>query len=252
MSREMAEETAAREVKVECHLRPATLNDMEEVTAIYNREVKESTNVVDTELIPAAKFRTLLQVCNTLQQPFVVAVEGWHFPDIDASNRRILGFSFVDTSDKGIIGSRATSTMTRGKITLIVHPDFRQKKIGTALLDVIVNCCSTIHSPREGYQWVCDPNDTIHMSPPHSPRKWLLVQMEVLVKTKKSKEEVLQHEKWLVDFLEEKFLLLLTKHDDHFGYRPHPEVGEGPQGWVDRLTFEHRCRPYNTVALDSF
>lgn len=240
---EMDEAAKARQVQVECHLRAATIHDMAEVTAIYNREVTGSHSVFDTEPVQVDKFRILLEICKVLQQPFIVAVEGWHFPDVDTSNRRILGFCFVDISDKGIMGSRHTIANARGNITLIVDRAWRQKKIGTALLDVVVNCCSTNHIHRQGYQWVYDPRDTTHVSALYNGRIWDKVQMEVLVKSKKTKDEVVKAEQWLLDFLEDRFPLILTKHDHQFAWRPHMEGNGSTPGWIDRLTFEHYCRP---------
>ncbi|RYP07987.1 hypothetical protein DL765_008954 [Monosporascus sp. GIB2] len=232
-------------VQVDCHLRPATEKDMEGVAAIYNREVNNSYKVVDTQPVTVAKFHELLRCCKAHSQPFVVAVADWHFADMENCENSIIGFCLVDALERGISGSYNTSTKPCGKIIVVVHPDWRQKKLGTALIDVIMASCSTRYTSREGYQWVSTPDDEVHVRPPYNKRRWHMLQVEVLVKSGKSKEDVQRGEeyKWILEFLETKFALLLTKHDEKLYY--HPSQALGLNHWLDRLTFEHRCRDWN-------
>ncbi len=246
--RELEEAVNPDQVQVECHIRPATMHDMDEVAAIYNQEVEHSYKVLDTQPVDTATFRVLSETCKTQHQPFVVAVADWHLPNAANSKRPIIGFCLVDMLERGITGSYETSTKTCGKITVVVHPDWRRKKIGTALLDVIMISCSTRYSPRQGCQWMCDPADETHVRPPFNAHDWYTLQMEILVKSGQSKEEVEKREeyKWIVEFLEAKFHFQLIRHDDHFYYHPNPKMGVGIDHWLDRLTFEHRCRGYNS------
>ncbi|RYO85864.1 hypothetical protein DL762_005011 [Monosporascus cannonballus] len=232
-------------VQVDCHLRPATEKDMEGVAAIYNREVNNSYKVVDTQPVTVAKFHELLRSCKAHSQPFVVAVADWHYADMENCENSIIGFCLVDALERGISGSYNTSTKPCGKIIVVVHPDWRQKKLGTALIDVIMASCSTRYTSREGYQWVGTPDDEVHVRPPYNKRRWHMLQVEVLVKSEKSKEDVQRREeyKWILEFLETKFALLLTRHDEKLYY--HPSQALGLNHWLDRLTFEHRCRDWN-------
>ncbi|RYP81943.1 hypothetical protein DL769_001787 [Monosporascus sp. CRB-8-3] len=243
--RVIEEDVNPDEVQVDCHIRPATEKDMEGVAAIYNREVNNSYKVVDTQPVTVAKFHELLRGCKAQSQPFVVAVADWHFADMENCENSIIGFCLVDALERGISGSYNTSTKPCGKIIVVVHPDWRQKKLGTALIDVIMASCSTRYTSRQGYQWVGTPDDEVHVRPPYNKRRWHTLQIEVLVKSGKSKEDVQRGEeyKWIFEFLEAKFALLLTKHDEKLYY--HPSQALGLNHWLDRLTFEHRCRDWN-------
>ncbi|RYP30798.1 hypothetical protein DL767_006079 [Monosporascus sp. MG133] len=243
--RAIEEDVNPDKVQVDCHIRPATEKDMEGVAAIYNREVNNSYKVIDTQPVTVAKFHELLRGCKAQSQPFVVAVADWHFADMENSENSIIGFCLVDALERGISGSYNTSTKPCGKIIVVVHPDWRQKKLGTALIDVIMTSCSTRYTSRQGYQWVSTPDDEVHVRPPYNKRRWHMLQIEVLVRSGKSKEDVQRGEeyKWIFEFLEAKFALLLTKHDEKLYY--HPSQALGLNHWLDRLTFEHRCRDWN-------
>ncbi|RYP45143.1 hypothetical protein DL768_008461 [Monosporascus sp. mg162] len=243
--RVIEEDVNADKVQVDCHIRPATEKDMEGVAAIYNREVNNSYKVVDTQPVTVAKFQELLRGCKAQSQPFVVAVADWHFADMENCENSIIGFCLVDALERGISGSYNTSTKPCGKIIVVVHPDWRQKKLGTALIDVIMASCSTRYTSRQGYQWVSTPDDEVHVRPSYNKRRWHMLQIQVLVRSGKSKEDVQRGEeyKWIFEFLEAKFALLLTKHDEKLYY--HPSQALGLNHWLDRLTFEHRCRDWN-------
>ncbi|RYP60981.1 hypothetical protein DL771_010294 [Monosporascus sp. 5C6A] len=243
--RVIEEDVNPDEVQVDCHIRPATEKDMEGVAAIYNREVNNSYKVVDTQPVTVAKFHELLRGCKAQSQPFVVAVADWHFADMENSENSIIGFCLVDALERGISGSYNTSTKPCGKIIVVVHPDWRRKKLGTALIDVIMSSCSTRYTSRQGYQWVNTPDDEVHVRPSYNKRRWHTLQIEVLVKSGKSKGDVQRGEeyRWIFEFLEAKFALLLTKHDEKLYY--HPSQALGLNHWLDRLTFEHRCRDWN-------
>ncbi|RYP90451.1 hypothetical protein DL770_003424 [Monosporascus sp. CRB-9-2] len=243
--RVIEEDVNPDKVQVDCHIRPATEKDMEGVAAIYNREVNNSYKVVDTQPVTVAKFHELLRGCKAHSQPFVVAVAGWHFADMEDCENSIIGFCLVDALERGISGSYNTSTKPCGKIIVVVHPDWRQKKLGTALIDVIMASCSTRYTSRQGYQWMSTLDDEVHVRPSYNKRRWHTLQIQVLVRSGKSKEDVQRGEeyKWIFEFLEVKFALLLTKHDEKLYY--HPSQALGLNHWLDRLTFEHRCRDWN-------
>ena len=234
------------QVQADCYLRPATDDDMEGVAAIYNAEVAVSYKVRDTQPVSIEQFHGLLRVCRLQNQPFIVAVEGRPNSGPDTPRGRILGVCLVDALQRGIFGSYATSTRPCGIITVIVHPEWRRKKIGTALIDVIISCCSTQYLCKGGYQWVCDPNDVTHTEPAYNARKWATLQMDVLVRSGKTKKDVQESEEyqWTLDFLEAKFNLHFVKHDQYVGRTPHRITGFDP--WLDRLIFEHRCREFRT------
>lgn len=219
---------------------------MEGVAAIYNHEVEQSYKVFDTQPVSIQHFHTLLKACQAQKRPFIVAAEGRHNSEHGTSRQRILGFCLVDALQRGIAGSYVTSAERCGKVTVVVHPDWRQKRIGTALIDVILYCCSNQYPPKGGYQWVCDPDDLTHTEPAYNPRRWCILQMDVLVKsgpTKRAVQNSAEYQ-WIFEFLEAKFNLQLLKHDQYVCF-----VSQKPMihnQWLDRLVFEHRCRQYGT------
>ena len=243
--REIEEFVCPYQVQADCHFRPATWDDLEGVAAIYNQEVQQSYKVFDTQPVSIAQFRTLLKTCREQNQPFIVAVKGRYDPDNNL-RRQVIGFCLLDTLQRGIAGSYEVTARPCGKISLVVHPDWRRKKVGTALLDILLICCSTFYIGKHGYKWVTN-SDLTYAEPAYNPRKWYTLQMDVLVRSGKTKKEVEESDeyKWMLEFLEAKFNMQLIRHDEYFCHSPHMYLGAS-QRWLDRLVFEHRCRERNT------
>jgi GNAT superfamily N-acetyltransferase len=225
------------QVRVSCHLRPAIQYDMEAVAAIYNHEVVNSYKAVDTELVKAQEFRDIYSKCETENMPFAVAVEGPYV--IGATSRpHIIGFALVTAVAPGIAGAYKTQSCPGGKLLVIVKPEYRRKKLGAALIDLIFDSCSGGHASRRGYQFVNPSQDQRLVGYVGNPRQWFYIDMQVMVRSLGNKKETEEGEeyKWILEWLEVKFALLLVNHEKRFFYDPRSQI------WVDRLTFRHVCR----------
>ncbi|KAI1502704.1 hypothetical protein F5X99DRAFT_149751 [Biscogniauxia marginata] len=221
------------------HLRPATESDLEGIADIYNNEVKHSYKVMDVEPVSLEKFRQLYLACRNEKMPFVVAFEGW-YNSHKTPNPKLIGFALVDAVARGLTGSYATHSRHGGKITVIVHPDFRRKKIGTALLDIILSSCSQRYFTRQGYQFENPTQDMTLMRPMYNSRTWRYLEMEVIIRTGESEEETRKGDEfqWIWNFLEARFLLILVHYDEKVLRDPRTNPKQG----LDRLTFRHICR----------
>ncbi|KAH9898917.1 hypothetical protein F4778DRAFT_782516 [Xylariomycetidae sp. FL2044] len=236
---EMESEVNPDAVLVPCHLRPAEEKDMEGVAAIFNREVKEGYTLMDTQPLSVRNFEFIFRQCMTENIPFVVAIEGW----VEGTTGKIVGFSFLDVSRRGIMGSMSTRSSLVAKLNVVVEPEFRHKKIGLSLIDFMLSCTSVAYSPRHGYQWAGPEqkrsrSDLRFLRPEYNSRKWRAVEMEVLIpsgKDKKATEKSAEYQR-IWNFLEATFTLLLQDHQ-HNIYR---DEKSGTN--LDRLTFKHVCR----------
>ncbi|GAW25725.1 hypothetical protein SAMD00023353_1200190 [Rosellinia necatrix] len=225
------------EIQIPCHLRPATESDIEAITAIYNQEVEDGYKVIDTKPVREEEFHKIYRRSLAEEMPFIVAVEGSH-EVIDTSDQHIIGFSLVTVINQGIAGSYETLYSRGGKLVVIVKPEYRFKKIGTALTDILITNCTGWYTPKCGYQFVNFTNDWISTEFGRNPRKWWYLEMEIMVRSGASKEETQRSDefRWFQNFLELKFDLLLTHHDEKCCFSPHQ------MRWLDKLTFRRDCR----------
>ena len=210
---------------------------MEAVTAIYNHEVIYSYKVMDTEMVKTQEFCDIYSKCETQNMPFAVAVEGPYV--IGATTQpHVIGFALITAVAPGIAGSYKTQSCPGGKLLVIVKPEYRRKKLGAALIDLIFDSCSGGHASRRGYQFVNPSQDQRLIGYVGNPRQWFYIDMEVMVLSRGRKNETEEGEeyKWILEWLEVKFALLLVNHEKRFYYEPRSEK------WVDRLTFRHVCR----------
>ncbi|KAI0104206.1 hypothetical protein GGR51DRAFT_572856 [Nemania sp. FL0031] len=225
------------EVQAPCHLRPATESDIEAITDIYNQEMADGYKVMDTIPLRQEDFRKIYNQCMTEKAPFVVAVDGYHGV-VDDGRQEIIGFALVTAVNLGIAGSYETLSKCGGKLLVIVKPKYRRKKIGTALIDIVITNCTGWYMPKGGYQFVNFTHDWISTEFGSKPRKWWYLEMEVIISSGVSEETTREREEfqWIWNFLESKFNLLLKHYDEKCLYEPRQ------MKWLDQLTFRRDCR----------
>ncbi|KAI1143815.1 hypothetical protein F5Y05DRAFT_7146 [Hypoxylon sp. FL0543] len=240
----------SRQIRIPNHLRPARLEDMEQVAALYNMEVKASYKLPDKLPVSTYTFVGIHAACVTQNLPFFVAIDGWY--DKKKKTQRVVGFIVVDILAKGICGSYQTQATSCGKLTVLVHPDFRRKNICSAMLDAVFFCCSMNYSARLGYEIVNPEKDLRHMIPKHNPRKWHSLDIEVVVPSGSSKEDTQRSDefKWISNYLTSYFQMQLVCHDEKL-LRDDRLDSSSP--WLDRLTFRHQCRrPWDHDKISSW
>ncbi|KAI5924859.1 hypothetical protein F4810DRAFT_709050 [Camillea tinctor] len=231
------------EVQVPSHLRPAEKFDIEGVTEVYNKEVRDGYKVMDANPVTVDVFRQLFLACQDYKMPFVVAVQGWHQPNTKPNmnpNPRIIGFALVDVVSRGIGGSHFTRSRHGGKITVLVDPEFRRKRIGSALLDAIMSSCSQRHNPYYGYQFVNPQQDLRFMRPFFNVRKWHYLEMEVIIRSGENEAETRKGDEfqWVWNYLEQKYLFVLKRYEE----KVLRGTKEDPKQCLDKLTFHYLCR----------
>ncbi|KAI0448037.1 hypothetical protein F4803DRAFT_496257 [Xylaria telfairii] len=232
----MAETSNPNGIQTPYHLRPATESDIEAITSIYNREVLEDHRVMDLKPIKPDDFHRIYNQCLTEEMPFVVAVEGWHGV-MNASRQEIIGFSLVTAVNLGISGSYETLSSRGGKLLVIVKPEYRRKRVGTSLIDIIMANCTGWYLPKGGYQFVNFTNHWLSDRFGHNPRKWWYLEMDVMILSGDNEEKTREGDefKWIWNFLEAKFVMILKHYDEKCFYEPRR------MNWLDKLTFRCRC-----------
>ncbi|KAI1344269.1 hypothetical protein F5Y15DRAFT_411119 [Xylariaceae sp. FL0016] len=227
-------------VHMAAYFRPAALRDLEDIEAIYNGEIK-GYKMADAEPLDFEHFQDMYNECLQNNMPFIVAVEGWHDPERE-DTERVIGFTFIDFLYRGIRGSPATFMPEAGKVTLVVHENFRQQGLGTMLLDLAVSSCSRAYNTKSGYQFVNPNGDRRLYHPDFNPRQWCYLVIDVVVKSGKNKDEVRRSAEfqWIYDWLEAKFVFLLENHIHKAFYNPRDR---DRSEWYDRFTFRHQCNP---------
>ncbi|KAI1131555.1 hypothetical protein F5Y10DRAFT_286461 [Nemania abortiva] len=225
------------EVRIPCHLRPAIESDVEAITDIYNQEIADGYKVMDTNALRQEDFYKVYVQCVAEKAPFVVAVEGQH-EAIGEGRQEVIGFALVTAVNLGITGSYDTLSRCGGKLLVIVKPEYRRKKIGTALIDILITNCTGWYMPKGGYQFVNFTNDWISTEFGNKSRKWWYLQMEVIIRSGADEHATRQGEEfqWIWNFLESKFDLLLKHYDEKCLCDPRQ------MKWLDKLTFRRDCR----------
>ncbi|KAJ2999049.1 hypothetical protein NUW58_g130 [Xylaria curta] len=222
-------------VRIPCHLRPAVESDIEAITAIYNREVENGYNSMDSHPVKTYDFQKVYNQCQTEKMPFVVAIEGQHgvvaYPEV-------LGFALITAIDRGISGSHKTLSAPGGKMLVIVKEEYRRKKIGTALMDIIMANCTGWYIPKGGYQFVNSSHGWISSQFGSNPRKWWYIEMEIKILSDANEEKTRRGAEfqWIWNFLEVKFDLILKHYDEKCCFE------ERYKNWLDKLTFRRACR----------
>ncbi|KAI0840426.1 hypothetical protein F5Y06DRAFT_294413 [Hypoxylon sp. FL0890] len=231
----------SREIRIASHLRAAKLEDMEQVADIYNMEAEASYKLPDKQPVTSWSFAQIYHACIDHNLPFLVAIDGW-YDKKNKKDQRVIGFIVMDIATRGLDGSYETRAAPCGKLTVVVHPEFRRKNICSAMLDAVFTCCSVNYSNRRGYEIVNPDKDGRHLVPQENTRKWHFIDIEVVVPSGASKEATKANKefKWISEYLTRYFQMQLVYHDEKL-FRD--DRFDRDHQWLDRLTFRHQCRP---------
>ncbi|KAI0389816.1 hypothetical protein F5Y17DRAFT_447271 [Xylariaceae sp. FL0594] len=225
------------QVQIPCHLRPALVSDLPAITEIYNHEILNGYKVMDIDPIKPMDFLNIYDKCVMMGMPFAVAVKGPFVPS-KYTESEIIGFALVVAATPGIAGSFNTKAFTGGNIQVMVKPEYRRKKVGGALLDLIMSNATPLYSTRGGYKFVNPNGDQRLFGNAGHMRQWYYLDMQVLVLSLGKKEETQRGEEyqWLLDWLEMKFDMGLFYYEDKLFF------DERGKRWLSRMSFRHICR----------
>ncbi|KAI1116103.1 hypothetical protein F5Y14DRAFT_459604 [Nemania sp. NC0429] len=233
----LLEEPNPNEIQIPCHLRPAEESDIDAITEIYNYEIENGYKVMDTDPVGRDDFHSIYRQCLVEKMPFVVAVEG-SYEVVQKRPQSVIGFSLITALCRGIVGSHETLSRPGGKLLVIVKPEHRRKKIGTALIDIITTNCTGRYLSKGGYRFVNFTHDWMSTEFGRNPRKWWYLEMEVMIRSSETEEKTRRGEEfqWIWNFLEARFNFILKHYDEKCFYKPSPMI------WLDKLTFRRICR----------
>ncbi|KAG7291001.1 hypothetical protein NEMBOFW57_001009 [Staphylotrichum longicolle] len=253
--------------RIPCFLRPAEKYDMQAVADIYNWEVDHGTQALDTWPLHVTKFEDILTSSQSYNMPFIVAVRGSarnlgltqgnlifaNFNQIpfEESDQRgeILGFAYLSTWQPGLSGVGGGSSRNTARINVFVHPDYRRKKIGFSLLDMLLTTVSDCFSTQSAFDFI-DPDD----SPLYRKSRDRELQFYHLYIGFRVRHKLLAHGNkkledeqktydddlvWVKKMLEDQ--LNFTQLVRFEAVHRLPKDTKGPCYWMDEVVFEHTC-----------
>ncbi len=188
-------EAEARIPKFVYHIRPADYFDMPGVVEIYNLEVLEGTQALDTEPLRDDDFYKLLRMSQENKLPFIVALLG-----SSASSQTgqpyvlgeswtawvdtVIAFAFLTINQPGLSGRLDGTSRYSAKLHLFVHPQYRRKGVGQAMLDQLMHLASTRYKQVGGAEYVNPRGDPLYTSAAEAPRKYHRAFVEVRLKSR--------------------------------------------------------------------
>lgn len=193
-------------VKISCFLRPVEEGDLRQILNIYNWEVRNGMQALDTKPLCLEDIQRLYEQCQSNETPFVVAIAG---TPAEAEARRsitppcrgpyqpqrpgpyqqlpqkpeqdkVLGFGFISIPSTGLAGDvRDSVGRYYGRAHFYVAHDSRRKGIGRALLFRLARCCSIYFSYNEEYKWENSNKVTACEKPTYNPRYYIKLFIEI-------------------------------------------------------------------------
>lgn len=165
---------------VECHIRPAGEQDMQDALDIYNWEVTHGDQALDTQKLALSDLQGLLKQVQGAALPFVVVLsgayherkftDGWEsasasinkwkeqFPQIKirakatgnlpSGDGMVLAFGFIAIRQVGLTGSLACTGRKTGLLRTFVHPDYHGKRVDEACMDSLLSMVSHQYSSK--------------------------------------------------------------------------------------------------------
>ncbi|KAK3368230.1 hypothetical protein B0H63DRAFT_403924 [Podospora didyma] len=257
--------------RVASYLRPAQKADMAAVTAIYNWEMKNGLQTLDSQPLSVEDFEKIFDDTQKLGMPFLVAVTGSakdlkskhngavtlslyrHMP-VDMvtlpsqdRNGKILGFAYLSVWQPGLAGSGVGSSRATASINLFVDPQFRKMKIGFSLMDKLLSTISRRFSSESAYDFVDPTRSPVYQGPKSHERQYFRLYLSYLVKHKYADHQLEEEQKtydddlkWVKKLLEEKFNFREKIRFE--AVHRSAKAREGPLCWLDSVVFEHACQ----------
>lgn len=148
--------------EIEYGLRPAQgYRDSEEIARIYNHDIITDRRTWDTEIVPPYRFHDIILDCQRIEMPCIVAA------GLGRIRGKVLGFGFMQPVNDGFgpVKSGAYASRLIGKLTVRVCPNYRQKHIGSAIVDRILVFMSREHPTSVvKHEWASDQNNNPYNS----------------------------------------------------------------------------------------
>lgn len=179
--------------KADCKIRPAVDSDIAEIADIMNADQRrkadgKSPHPSAVSVVKTWDMQKIFLLCKRDQRPFIVATAddpllnraNWPTATSDRTYNAYLKYSKATSQSKpsSIVGyafalprQGANVDTQEGRsdhscyVTLFVHPDYRSKKYGAALLDRILMSVSTVHRSLIDFDWECTESAEVYEHP---------------------------------------------------------------------------------------
>lgn len=235
--------------RIPCHVRPAHQKDMTGVQGIYNWEVMNGLQALDTEPLSLADWEGILKKTEDDKLPFIVVIGGKHKGPDDRTQTildgRLLAFGFLTVRQPGLAGSFSGTSRMSAKALVFVHPDHRRLKLGHVCLDKLLSTVSTRYSTKLGYEFLNLYNNPTYKYPSNHDRKIYSVFVEYFVpRTREHGSAKFEPDetdlKWFERIVTSRYgfwkvARLEAAHRSRTTYEPAPI-------WLDTVMFEHMCQ----------
>ncbi|KAJ3496607.1 hypothetical protein NLG97_g2534 [Lecanicillium saksenae] len=175
--------------RADCILRPATDDDIAGIAEIINleRQAGRSEDIKPTSAIRDWDIVKIFNRCKKERRPFIVATAGqgslldrskWpagadreyqeyveYRNSLSKSQAAIVGFAFAMPRQVAIMEMQDVRVDHSCYVSLFVHPNHRNKKYGSALLDRILMSVSPIHRSLIDFEWKCEEPAEVYEQP---------------------------------------------------------------------------------------
>ncbi|RGP81118.1 acyl- n-acyltransferase [Fusarium longipes] len=245
-----------------CTLRPVETKDFKAIVDIINLERSQGRNSqVYLHEVGIDQVAALYHACLGQHRPFVVAIpspnrgpdrSNWSkaeekmFQEFleyrksrETSQPTVLGFAFITDARQNFLGGACRGSRFSGNIKMIVHPDYRRKLVGTALLDRIMSCVNIYHHNEIEYNWACsDTRRTYEYVSAHNLRKYNKVYVEAF--------SIGEHEHGIEHIQR----LLINKFDFKLvaNFKDAVKHGNNPGIWKNLHVWELEVRPASEIV----
>ena len=246
-------------VKIPCFLRPAETGDLPQILEIYNWEVTQGIQALDTEVLSLGDMKRLFKRCQDCKTPLVVAVAGrWadsvarkkadaepkriqHWgaqqQTVPISQEKIIGFAFVSIMSLGLAGDvHRNVDRFQGEVHVYVANASRRNGVGRALLQQILVTCSRLARTSNDSFKFDDPNQsTVYETAFYNVRNYARLYVKFASRGKADPEQ-----EWMSKFLDSENFLCISTMDK--SRQVVYDGGEGDRGKVlDTLVYQHDC-----------
>lgn len=245
-------------VKISCFLRPVEQGDLAQVLEIYNWEVVNGIQALDTKPLSLQDMQRIFVQCKSAQTPFIVAIAGTPAEaavrkEVPASPRvpykaysqgpthqsqkpeqdKVLGFGFVFIASTGIAGGvNHNVARFQGRAHFYVANESRRNGIGRALMTRLAQCCSVYTIGTDDCEWYDPGRNPACDVVAFNARNYSRLFIETASRGKTDPDTV-----WLAKLLDSEHFLCISTMDNA------RKTGSGMDGtWLDNLVWQLDCQ----------
>lgn len=251
-------------VKIPCFLRPVEQGDLPQILEIYNWEVMNGIQALDTNQLGLQDVQRIFVQCKAAQTPFIVAIAG---TPAEAAVRRevptaprvpyqayargpyqqfqkaeqdkVLGFGFISIASTGIAGGvNHNVARFQGRAHFYVANESRRNGIGRALMTRLAQCCSVYTIGTDDCEWYDPEKNPACDVVAFNARNYSRLFIETASRGKSDPETV-----WLTKLLDSEHFLCISTMDNA------RKAGSGMDGtWLDNLVWQLDCQDPKMVT----